>query len=144
MPFYYYRNSKCLGRAVSGAGKDLNLALIGYCGYFHFSFWQLELLAVLYITLLWVIYGSPRVFSRHLKSLELSDLGFELLMQISWLHIQCAASYIICIKFVRASKLVTSQFLSLLHPKKSLTNIQRQRTKVKLGRNHFNLDFTLT
>ena len=24
--------------------KDLNLALIGYCGYFHFSFWQLELL----------------------------------------------------------------------------------------------------
>ena len=47
MPFIYYRNtlcSKCLGRAVSGAEKDLNLALIGYCGYFHFSLWQLELL----------------------------------------------------------------------------------------------------
>ena len=28
----------------------------------------------------------------HLKSLELSDLGFELLMQISSLHIECAAS----------------------------------------------------
>ena len=25
------------------------------------------------------------VLSRHLKSVELSDLGFELLMQISWL-----------------------------------------------------------
>ena len=44
MPFYYYRNSKCLGRVVSGVEKDLNLALIGYCGYFHFSLWQLELL----------------------------------------------------------------------------------------------------
>ena len=44
MWFYYYRNSKCLGRAVSGAEKDLNLALIGHCGYFHFSLWQLELL----------------------------------------------------------------------------------------------------
>ena len=44
MPFIYYRNSKCLERAVSGAEKDLNLALIGYCGYFHFSLWQLELL----------------------------------------------------------------------------------------------------
>ena len=39
MPFYYYQNSKCLGRAVRGAEKDLNLALIGYCGYFHFSLW---------------------------------------------------------------------------------------------------------
>ena len=39
IPFYYYRSSKCLGRAVSGAEKDLNLALIGYCGYFHLSLW---------------------------------------------------------------------------------------------------------
>ena len=39
VPFYYYQNSKCLGRAVRGAEKDLNLALIGYCGYFHFSLW---------------------------------------------------------------------------------------------------------
>ena len=31
-------------------------------------------------------------FLQHLKSLELSDLGFELLMPISWLHIECAAS----------------------------------------------------
>ena len=36
--------------------------------------------------------GSHTVFSRHLKSVELSDLGFELLMQISWLHIECTAS----------------------------------------------------
>ena len=28
--FYYYQNSKCLGRAVSGAEKDLNLAFIRY------------------------------------------------------------------------------------------------------------------
>ena len=41
---------------------------------------------------MWAIYGSPGVFSRHLKSLELSDLGFKLLMQISWLHIECAAA----------------------------------------------------
>ena len=41
MPFYYYQNSKCLGRAVSGAEKDLNLALIGYCGYFHSSLYSL-------------------------------------------------------------------------------------------------------
>ena len=47
---------------------------------------------VAWVTLLWAIYGSPTVFSRHLKSLELSDLGFELLMQISWLHIECAAN----------------------------------------------------
>ena len=75
---------------------------------------------------------------------ELSDLGFELLMQISWLHIQCAASYIICINFFHASKFVMSQFLSLLHPKKSLINIERQRMKVNIGKNHFNLDFILT
>ena len=45
IPFYYYRKKS--GRAVSGAEKDLNLALIGYCvrGYL-------------------------------LESLELSDLGF--------------------------------------------------------------------
>ena len=42
MPFYYYRNSKCLGKAVSGAEKDLNLALIGYCGYFHSSLYSLS------------------------------------------------------------------------------------------------------
>ena len=45
MPFYYYRNSKCLGRAVSGTEKKfIPNALIGYCGYFHFSLLQLELL----------------------------------------------------------------------------------------------------
>ena len=32
LPFYYYRHSKCLGRAVSGAEKDLNLAFIRYQG----------------------------------------------------------------------------------------------------------------
>ena len=36
---------------------------------------------------MWAIYGSPTVFGPHLKSLVLSELGFELLMQISWLHI---------------------------------------------------------
>ena len=44
MPFYHYRSSECLEKAVSVAEKDLNLALIGYCGYFHFSSWYLELL----------------------------------------------------------------------------------------------------
>ena len=39
MPFYHYRSSECLEKAVSVAEKDLNLALIGYCGYFHFSSW---------------------------------------------------------------------------------------------------------
>ena len=42
MPFYYYRNSKFPGRAVSGEEKDLKLALIGYCGYFHSSLYSLS------------------------------------------------------------------------------------------------------
>ena len=86
MLFYYYQNSKHLGRTVSGVEKYSSLALIGYCGLLSFQY------MVARVTLLWAINGSPTVFSRHLKSLELSDLGFELLMQISWLHIQCAAS----------------------------------------------------
>ena len=86
MLFYYYRNSKCLGRAVSGAEKRFKPCFNRILRLLSFQF------MVAWVTLLWAIYGSPGVLSRHLKSLELSDLGFELLMQISWLHIECAAS----------------------------------------------------
>ena len=85
MPFYYYQNGKCLGRAVRGAEKDLNLALIGHCGYFHFSLWQLKLLFCGQFTEV-----LRTVFSRHLKSLELSDIVFELLMQSCTFNVQPA------------------------------------------------------
>ena len=48
----------------------------------------------LFTRLLRAILLNETVFNSDdfLKSLELSDLGFELLMQISWLHIECEAT----------------------------------------------------
>ena len=38
------------------------------------------------------IVWSVRDITNTSRDREVSDTGFELLMQISWLHIQCAAS----------------------------------------------------
>ena len=91
MPFYYYRNSKCLRKAASRAEKDLNLALIGYCGYFHFSSWQLELLFCGQFTeALW--YSADTSRAQSCQTLVLTYL--------------CKlAGQLICIKSFHASKL---------------------------------------
>ena len=58
--------------------------IIGSCGFFHFIRGELYEL--------FVAIGCPEMFSKHLMPPRVVKPWLELLMQISWLHIECAAS----------------------------------------------------
>ena len=61
--------------------------IIGSCGFFHFIRGAGSI-----ITFFEAIMGCPGMFSEHLMPPRGVEPWLELLMQISWLRIECAAS----------------------------------------------------